>query len=88
MPRKYCLVHAAQLDLDLIVASIAKMYIFALAGRIPLSPYAACGRKVCGPRPGEECDVSRVASVSFGKDSLALLLLLLEKGIPLDEVIL
>ena len=29
----------------------------------------------------------RVASVSFGKDSLAMLLLLLEKNIPLDEVI-
>lgn len=29
----------------------------------------------------------RVASVSFGKDSLAMLLLLLEKKIPLDEVI-
>lgn len=29
----------------------------------------------------------RVASVSFGKDSLATLLLLLEKKMPLDEVI-
>ena len=28
-----------------------------------------------------------IASVSFGKDSLAMLLLLLEKGMPLDEVI-
>lgn len=28
-----------------------------------------------------------VASVSFGKDSLAMLLILLEKGAPLDEVI-
>lgn len=31
--------------------------------------------------------MSRVASVSFGKDSLAMLLLLLEKEMPLDEVI-
>ena len=28
-----------------------------------------------------------IASVSFGKDSLAMLLLLLEKEMPLDEVI-
>ena len=28
-----------------------------------------------------------VASVSFGKDSLAMLLILLETGAPLDEVI-
>ena len=29
----------------------------------------------------------RVASISFGKDSLAMLLLLLERNTPLDEVI-
>jgi len=34
-----------------------------------------------------ERDVRRVASVSFGKDSLAMLLLLLEKRMPLDEVV-
>ena len=28
-----------------------------------------------------------VASVSFGKDSLAMLLLILEKNLPLDEVV-
>ena len=28
-----------------------------------------------------------VASVSFGKDSLAMLLKILEKGYPLDEVV-
>ena len=31
--------------------------------------------------------MKRVASVSFGKDSLAMLLLLLENEVPLDEVI-
>ena len=31
-------------------------------------------------------EVRYVASVSFGKDSLAMLLLILEKKLPLDEV--
>ena len=31
--------------------------------------------------------VKHTASVSFGKDSLAMLLLLMEKGWPLDEVV-
>ena len=28
-----------------------------------------------------------IASVSFGKDSLSMLLLILERGLPLDEVV-
>lgn len=28
-----------------------------------------------------------IASVSFGKDSLAMVLLILERGLPLDEVV-
>ena len=31
--------------------------------------------------------VKHIASVSFGKDSLAMLLLLVEEGWPLDEVV-
>ena len=33
------------------------------------------------------CGTKYIASVSFGKDSLAMLLLLLEKGLPLHEVV-
>lgn len=33
------------------------------------------------------CETKYIASVSFGKDSLAMLLLLIEKRLPLDEVI-
>lgn len=33
------------------------------------------------------CETKYIASVSFGKDSLAMLLLLIEKRFPLDEVI-
>ena len=65
------------------------MYICALAGGNPPVPYAACGRKIGGG--AAEGSVKRrvafYASVSFGKDSLAMLLLLLEKKMPLDEVI-
>lgn len=32
-------------------------------------------------------NVRHIASVSFGKDSLAMLLLILERGLPLDEVV-
>lgn len=31
--------------------------------------------------------MKHIASVSFGKDSLAMLLLILEKNMPLDEVV-
>ena len=54
----------------------------------PPDPNAACGRK--GPQPlavERSVTLRYIASVSFGKDSLAMLLLLLEKEMPLDEVI-
>lgn len=63
------------------------MYIARLQG-YPPDPNAACGRK--GPRPlavERSVTLRYIASVSFGKDSLAMLLLLLEKEMPLDEVI-
>ena len=70
-------------------ASIAPMYIRRACRGKPLSPYAACRRKIGGE--AAEGSVKRrvafYASVSFGKDSLAMLLLLLEKKRPLDEVI-
>ncbi len=60
-----------------------------MQGEHPPVPYAACGRKIGGG--AAEGSVKRrvafYASVSFGKDSLAMLLLLLEKKMPLDEVI-
>ncbi len=31
--------------------------------------------------------MKHIASVSFGKDSLAMLILIIEKGYPLDEVV-
>ena len=68
-------------------ASIAQMYILRACRGYPPVPYAACGRKICGQGPREECDVRSVASVSFGKDSLAMLLLLLERKTRLDDVI-
>ena len=58
-----------------------------LQGELPLSPYAARGRRIRGCGRRKERDVRRVASVSFGKDSLAALLLLLEQNERLDEVI-
>lgn len=40
-----------------------------------------------GAAEGGEITMRRIASVSFGKDSLAMLLYILENNIPLDEVI-
>ena len=67
----------------------ANVHFARLQGEHPPVPYTACGRKIGGG--AAEGSVKRrvacYASVSFGKDSLAMLLLLLEKKMPLDEVI-